>query len=270
MCIMASPVLSVSDTRIFVGTDAERTRQAVVYAMSVQLRTRTGKGNAMILPVPVGAAGAGAVNLIDLSGVPNFFKPFDEAFIERGRGIVMNFSKGLEPNDALEVVRVGSYDVSIVPTVDDVKRLNRDVFDVSVDTEHTLREGYPVGFAFLVAQLRESGEFHPLAYTHPFEGLLFVPTRHEHGTGGSGDLAKWDHKIYYQGEAEPTVRLQNHRNWARRRMVTGEEASLCVLFARHGLVGPAAPLAPFLHDVRPVNQLFARGPLPNIDLTIPA
>lgn len=206
MCIMASPVVSVSNTRIFAGSAPGTGRQATVYAMAVQLQTRTGKGNAMILPVPVGAEGSGSIQLIDLTALPDFFMPLDELFRPRTRSLSKGVSRGMDDVDDLEVHKVGSYDVSIVPTVDDVKRLNRAVFEVSADTENTLRAGYPVGFAFLVAQLRESGEFHPLAYTHPLvNGRLFIPTRHEHGKEPSGQLPKWDHTIYFQGSGDLDV-----------------------------------------------------------------
>lgn len=168
MCIMASPVVSVTNTRIFAGSDPRLGRQVTVYAMAVQLQSRTGKGNAMILPVPIGTEGPGSIELIDLTALPDFFMPLDELFKPRTRSLSKGVSRGMD--DDLEVHKVGSYDVSIVPSVDDVKRLNRQVFEVSADTEHTLRSSYPVGFAFLVAQLRESGEFHPLAYTHPIVG----------------------------------------------------------------------------------------------------
>lgn len=269
MCIMASPVQSVTDTRIFVGRDVGSARQLTVYSMSVQLQTRTGKGNAMILPVPVGPAGVSAIELVDMSRVPDFFDPFVEAFIERSRGF--SLSKGIT-NDAdslLEVVRVGNYDVSLVPTVDDIKRLNRDVFDVSPDTEHTLRTEYGYGMVFLVAQLRESGNFHPLAYIHPFAGTLFVPTRHEHGKGGSGDLPRWDHQIFYQGSADPDPLPRDHRNQAFRRTISGEHANLYVRGVQV-MLRSAPSLLPFVREGLPLSRVKAQGPLPNMDLAIPA
>jgi hypothetical protein len=267
MCIMASPVRSVSNTKIFVGRDSSS--QLTVYEMSVRLRDNTGKGNAMILPVPIGAPeGALLIRLYDLSKVPDFFEPFVEAFTERTRGFSM--SKGIT-NDALEVVRVGNYDVSIVPSVDDVKRLNTEVFDLSADTEHTLRESYPTGFAFLVAQLRASGDFHPLAYSHPLvDGQLFVPTRHEHGKVGPDEMPKWDHQIFYQGDVDPSTVIQNYRNWARRKTVAGYSANLCINEVRVPLAQFAPALLPFFHEGIPVSRLFAQGPLPNTDILIPA
>jgi len=266
MCIMASPVVSVTNTRIFAGSDPQTGRQATVYAMAVQLQSRTGKGNAMILPVPVGTEGAGSIQLIDLTALPDFFMPLDELFRPRTR----SFTKGVDTNSRgfeLEVHKVGSYDVSIVPTVDDVKRLNSQVFEVSADTEHTLRASYPTGFAFLVAQLRESGEFHPLAYTHPLMGgRLFIPTRHEHGKEPSSTLPKWDHTIYFQGAGDLDVVPTEHRNSASRQTID----STRYMEAFQADVARSVPaLGPYI-GARAITRMKAKGRLPNIDITVPA
>jgi hypothetical protein len=267
MCIMASPVQSVHNTKIFAGFDTAKSRQALVYEMSVQLAARSGKGNAMILPVPVGDKGHTAIELIDMSSVPKFFEPLEELFVVQSRGFSMNsLSKGL--SEPLEVRRVGNYDVSIVPTVDDVKRLNQDVFEVSQDTEFILRENYPVGFAFVVAQLQKSGDFHPLAYTHPLIGdRLFIPTRHGHG--GPEDLPKWDHHIFHQSNKELDVRPRDNRNTTYSK--TDERADLSSTVdavVKSGTQG-AYWLAAYIQRVGPLTRIQAHGRLPNIDLTVP-
>ena len=263
MCIMAEPVVSVTNTRIFAGSNLNG-RQALVYAMSVQLSNRVGRGNAMILPVPVGVEGAGSIELIDLSLLPDFFMPLDELFRPRSRSMSKGMSLGMD--DDLEVHKVGKYDVSIVPTVDDVKRLNSSVFEVSADTEHTLREHYPVGFAFVVSQLRESGDFHPLAYTHPLVGeRLFIPTRHEHGKGASDRSPKWDHTIYYQG-GELDVVPAEQRNMASRQTIDATR----YMSDFSADVGDKVPaLAPYIVS-RGITRVKAQGRLPNIDLTVRA
>lgn len=265
MCIMASPVVSVTNTRIFAGSDPRTGRQATVYAMAVQLQTRTGKGNAMILPVPMGTAGPGSIELIDLTALPDFFMPLDELFKPRTRSLSKGVSRGMD--DDLEVHKVGSYDVSIVPTVDDVKRLNRQVFEVSADTENTLRSSYPVGFAFLVAQLRESGEFHPLAYTHPIVGgRLFIPTRHEHGKEPASTLPKWDHTIYFQGSGDLDVVPAEHRNMASRQTL---DVARYMEAYRSDVTASVPALGSYI-GVRPITRVKAQGRLPNIDLTVAA
>lgn len=251
MCIMASPVESVSGTKIFVGHDGKR--QATVYSMAVEL---AGEGNAMILPVPVSSGQD--IDLVDLSGTPEFFTPLVDMFTVRSRAISFG-------DDFLEVHRVGNYDVSIVATVSDVKRLNPNVFEVSSDTERTLREHYP-GFAFLVAQLCNSGEFHPLAYIHPLmEGRLFVPTRHEHGDGSG--LPKWDHQIFYQGNHDPDVLPKGPQGMSFHQTMDVEDPHT-IRRLRYSLKPPALTLAAFLKAEEPMNRILCDGLLPNMDLTI--
>lgn len=268
MCIMAAPVRSVSDTRIFVGTEPRKLLQLTVYQMAVQLASHVGKGNAMILPVPVGTFGAGTIQLVDLSAIPDFFESYVEAFVERSRSFgTKGLSRGLD--DDLEVLRVGNYDVSVVPTVDDVKRLNRNVFEVSPDTEAVLRTEYSVGFAFLVAQLRESGKFHPLAYLSPVVGdKMFVPTRHAHGP--ERGLPKWDHLIFYRGEQGPDYMPRDGRNFAFRKTLSATEAERSLAPVVVDVVSHVPALLPFLGTGLGLNQVKAQGPLPNVDLTVPA
>lgn len=258
MCIMATPVESVTDTKIFVGYDPASKRQAIVYEMVVALQDRVGKGTAMVLPVPVGEAGPESIQLVDLSKFPEFFAAFEDMFKVTLRSL--SFSKGL---GALEVVRVGNYDVSIVPTVEDVGRLNPDVFELSEEARATLVTNYPFGFAFVVAQLRESGKFHPLAYTHPkVLDNLFVPTRHEHGTGDDA-LPEWDHAIFYQ---EGHILLNSLGASSRGGMHVREAEDVSMLRYLQQDLGRRAPaLASYLPG-KLIYQLRAKGRLPNCDL----
>lgn len=270
MCIMAGPVKSVTDTRIFVGADGNKTRQCVIYAMAVELQ---GKVNAMILPVPLGTGAPKGIELVDLSNYPTIFDDLNEPFVERSRGLDSfgGASKGL----TLEVHKVGSYSVSIVPDVESVKRLGAE-FVLSPDTEHTLRECYPVGFAFVVARLRESGPFHPLAYTHPLIAQrLFVPTRHEHG-GRHGELPEWDHLIFHQSPHDLDDLPRGDRQIPRTRRDSLPPTVPSRLVST-GRIDPAtmrrrdtySPLVAYFHG-RTLARIEARGHLSNIDLTLEA
>ncbi len=200
---MAMPVKSVSNTRIFVGCDQVRTRQLTVYEMAVVLQT---PGNAMILPVP--ASDPSEVELLDLTLVPKFFAKFIRAFEPLTLGLdVMRGSRSMEP---LKVHDVGNYRVSIAGSVADLSRVDPAVFQLSAETAETLTS-YGEGFVFVVATFRESGKFHPLAYTHPMpaDGTLFVPTRHEHGDKhlpsqkrDTADAAFFDHDICRQESSQ--------------------------------------------------------------------
>lgn len=266
MCIMARPVRSVSNTRIFVGCDSRRERQLLVYEMAVELQ---GGSNAMILPVP--AAVPEDVALLDLSEAPQFFDDLDKPFERMTLG-TKGGSRGF--GDTLKIHEVGNYRVSIAPSVEDLDRVDPAVFTLSAETRQTLTPNYGTGFVFVVAALRESGKFHPLAYTHPVmeDGRLFIPTRHEHGNStrhGYAALPRWDHYVYRQvptvfaempGSKDHTeIRGKGSRDDPYPRVAT------CI----EGLVAKVPTLAPFLDADKDGARLFRtafKGPLKNMDL----
>lgn len=191
MCIFAQPVPSVSNTRIFVGSTGNR--QVTCYAMSAELR---GRGNAMILPVP-----GGDIRLIDMSAVPDFFDDLDSHWRQVSRGM-RDLSFSAPTKSVLPIHNVGSYSVSIAPAVEDIDRADPTVFGLSADTRQTLERNYSdPRYSFVIAVLKKSGDFHPLAYSHNLapEGL-FIPTRHE------GHDAVWDHSLYLVGHHQSPVK----------------------------------------------------------------
>lgn len=253
MCIFASPVVAVKNTAIFAGRFKDR--QCVVYEMAATLR-KTGKGNAMILPVPARAAD---IELIDLSAVPEFFAPFRDLFVVRARSMG---TKGAV-RASLKVLRVGNYDVSVVPKAKDVTKLNPDVFEVSPEAARALA-AYPPSFSFVVAQLRTSGAFHPLAYTHPADGALFVPTKHEHGGSSAG--AQWDHHIFYQEGTPPILKEGHNSAFIERVDAQGAARSMVDVATHIRAHGASRPLAPYVNHLQGVSRLRAEGPLHNTDI----
>jgi hypothetical protein len=255
---MARPVRSVSNTRIFVGRDD--TRQLTIYEMAVQLAT---PGNAMILPAP--AATADQVGLIDMSEAADFFDDIDKVFEPLTLGTK---SRSIDTNSFLEVHEVGSYLVSIASSLDDLDRVNPAVFTLSPEALATLAD-YTDGFAFVVAQLRESGNFHPLAYTHPTppQGHLFIPTRHEHGGKDDRSRAPWDHHIYHQTQGV-YVELPGSKDKSEARGNASNYGMVAKLAKHYGSEVP--DLTPFLdvdQNSRIVRSRF-HGSLRNIDLQL--
>lgn len=191
MCIFTGEV-HVANTRIYAATDSTGANQVIVYQMEAAMS----RPQAMILPVP---AKADDVELLDLSEAKDFFDKLDKLFpVVRSRGFGMA-ADTLSLN-ALEVHEIGDYQVSVAPNLAAVRLINRKVFTVPNNLKKTLARAYGEGFCFVVAQLREDGEIHPLGYRHPVPSpaKMFIPTRHEHGDR-RGTLPRWDHEIYYPG-----------------------------------------------------------------------
>lgn len=257
MCILALPVRSVSNTRIFVGENEGR--QLTVYEMAVQLQM---PGNAMILPVPT--TDPDSIELVNMEKVPRFFDALSRMFEPMALGMF----KGTRSRGGgfLKVQNVGNYQVSVAGNIEDLNRIDPSVFRLTEATLETLVMNYRDGHSFVVAQLRESGKYHPLAYTHPVapDGKVFIPTRHEHGERHAKPY--WDHHIYFQRDGS-YEQLPGRKE---RTEVRSDKAQYGRINTLLGRIADMVPeLAPYLdtkkNDSRMFQSRFA-GQLDNIDL----
>src|SRR4051794_26727240 len=115
MCCFSQPVISVNETNIFARPQADG-RQLLVYSMTLHAK----KDLAMILPLPVKTpAGEKDVTFIDLKGYPEFFADMECGFPKppppASRG-VLDLSAAPSAAAKLEVVHVGNFEASFVPT----------------------------------------------------------------------------------------------------------------------------------------------------------
>lgn len=205
MCIFALPVSSVSNTKILVAAVPGGRQQLTVYENKVHCIGR----NAMILPVPIGSEGSfggSEVQLIDMSKYPgDIFKDCEDMFPKHigggGFGSAGGFSFG-GTKGTLAVVRSGGYLCSIVPSVEDMKRINSTVFTLPSAIEELLRTNYGTGFSFIVCLFdRPLDKIHPIAYLHSMlpNGTMFIPTRHEHGMQSTHGVPLVGGNIFPQG-----------------------------------------------------------------------
>ena len=208
MCCFSGPVRSVSATNIFARM-GDGGRQVVVYSMTIDMA----KPLAMVLPIPV-AKGSGekAVRLIDLENYPDFFSDLEAGFpIPRSRHLLDSLS--LAPATAaaeLEVVQVGNFEASFVPTVNDFSRLDErfrmppDLFSKMPDYRH---------FGFAVFKLKPGTQrVHPMAFEFPTSlgDQVFFPTVHVHD-GKVHASAEFDHVLYFQPSGATLLKLST---WA--------------------------------------------------------
>jgi len=100
--------------------------------------------------------------------------------------------------NSLEVIQVGSYNVSVAKNLSEIKLINTDVFKLADNTYDLLKTHYQTGFGFIICAFDPSRNIkpHPIGYVHSVnENSLFVPTRHKHGEKEE-NIAHWDHLIY--------------------------------------------------------------------------
>jgi hypothetical protein len=198
MCIITATVEKVSGTNIFVCA-LDDGRQIIIYSNSVETPVIN---NTMVLPVP----NPDSVKFVNLKHYEHFFKDCADSFsTPRNDHYGMRSALcSISPKEStLPVFDVGSYNVSIVPTINEFNRLNPDYFTIDPTIPHVIERNYDSSFGYLVCKLRRGQHsYHPLAYTHQVhkDRLLFVPTLHIHPDGTySRDVepyGDWDHSIY--------------------------------------------------------------------------
>lgn len=245
MCCFSRSVTFVRNTRIF----ARMTGDAV-QGLAYQMAVGAPEDLAMILPLPVKpGTGEQGVTFLDLSEYPRFFDDLAAGFPSPAGGEPFAGSNGLSRGaKPLVVQKVGSFEASFVPTVQDFARL---------DARFRLPEGVwdklgqYSGHGFAVFKLRKGeSKVHPMAFTFPTRhpDRLFFPTVHIHD-GQVHPRARFDHTLYCQV-----------RRGGRFALLKWEESErTAVTFAKAGL--SKGLLDPALH----VRRLEMNGELPNED-----
>jgi hypothetical protein len=194
MCCFSRPVQSVSATNIFARSGPEG-RQFLVYSMSLRAK----EALAMVLPLPVKpGSGEKALTFLNLKQYPDFFGDLRKGFPEVLDGNRPTRGLGTpSPAAKLEVVAVGSFEASFVPTVADFSRLE-ERFRLPSGTWERLPAYHDYGFAVFKLKPGES-TIHPMAFSFPRANPaeLFFPTVHIHD-GQVHENAEFDHVLYCQ------------------------------------------------------------------------
>lgn len=198
MCCFTGPVLGVDNTRIFARwlAGSRPPRQLLAYQMNFQTR----RDLAMVLPLPVvPGSGENAVEFLNLEKVPDFFEKLKTLFpAPKTRGkipvaVSANYGAG-----TLEVVKVGSFEASFVPSQADFRRLDRR-FRMKDGVWEKLPQYADWGFAVFKLR-RDSTTVHPMAFSFPNsmpKNGLFLPTVHIHD-GEVHTEEEFDHSLYCQ------------------------------------------------------------------------
>jgi len=210
MCCFTRPVIAVNTTRIFARA-AEDSRQFLVYSMHVE----AGENLAMVLPLPVklgaGEQGVKFTNLKDYSG---FFTDLEKGFPVGPRPGATHGPVPLSAPSAemLQVVQVGDFEASYVPTEKDFARLDAR-FQLPAGAWQKLPSYKTYGFA--VFKLKPGLQsVQPMAFSFPRRdaATLFFPTVHIHDGKVHTD-ADFDHILYCQPRDGEPLKFDSSRNW---------------------------------------------------------
>jgi hypothetical protein len=212
MCCFSQPVISVNATNIFARPD-DGGRQFLAYSMTFRAK----KELAMVLPLPVRlGTDEKDVSFIDLSGYPDFFVDSLNGFpepVKQRWSLGDTKSADIPTVSALDVVHVGNFEASFVPTMKDFSRLD-ERFRISDKAWKQLPAYKDFGFA--VFKLKAGSlKVHPMAFSFPRRDLktLFFPTVHIHD-GKVHSKAKFDHNLYCQQSEHEQVTVRDWRESA--------------------------------------------------------
>lgn len=198
MCCFSRPIISVSATNIFAHA-GEDDRQFLIYTMDINSKDDV----AMILPLPVKkGAGEKTVEFIDLKGYPDIFADLRAGF----RPDIHTRSLAAGKSAKLEVILVGDFEASFVPTIKDFGRLD-ERFRLPPGTWDKLPDYKTYGFA--IFKLKPGAvRIHPMAFSFPRHDVktLFFPTVHIHD-GKVHAEAEFDHALYCQPRENEALEL---------------------------------------------------------------
>jgi hypothetical protein len=187
MCIIIGNVESVKGTKIFAMPSSDDSqRQLLVYKNEVASVAQ----NLMILPVPF-------PETLKFEKVSKtLFRDLEDSICWTSREWKTSISL---TRSTLPVLSVGSYRVSVVPSIQEFSNLDNRVFSLPAPLVKLMTDEYgDKPFGFVCCRLKAGVQnYEPLAYSHRRwkSDMLFIPTLHYH-PGEEGVSADWDHEVY--------------------------------------------------------------------------
>lgn len=136
----------------------------------------------MVLPVPFPSS----VVFHNLKDYTDFFNDCELCFENPMNQYItdgFNITNSYASEKTLEVYDIGSYKVSLAKSLEELKRVNTNVFVLSKGLDEILKKHYSNSiFGFIICKLAEGNEkYHPFAYSHEIsQEKVFIPTRHYH------------------------------------------------------------------------------------------
>ena len=210
MCLISTEIETVSNTKILVAPNYNNTRQLTVYSNFI---SNISESNAMVLPVPLPQT----LQFINLSGYKNLFEDCAKCFYNPQKSFIDSYSvstNSLNTKDdkPLQVFNIGSYQVSVAMNLDQISRVDSQVFELSSGLSQTLKTFYYQEYwGFIICKLNSGPEsYHPLAYSHQIiDNKIYIPTRHYHQEVKWADVNNWALGTHIDPKQNPL----NARDW---------------------------------------------------------
>lgn len=160
MSIISGPILTVNSTKILCVPSLTGKRQLTIYSNAVV----TPDSNVMCLPVP-------NPHTVKFERVQkDIFAQCDNSFNVPHKGTPFSIQSH------------GSYEVMLVPSIDDIPRIPPRFTTLSTEVIEFLIVSYPNNFGIILCKLKKgSVHYEPIAYSHEIQNKqLFFPTKHFH------------------------------------------------------------------------------------------
>jgi hypothetical protein len=206
--MISNEIETVSNTKILVAPNHDKTRQLTVYSNYV---SNVSESNAMVLPVPL----AQTLQFIDLTNYSDLFEDCAKCFYNPHQAKSLNFStNSLNTKDdkPLQVFNVGSYKVSVALNLEQIGKVDSRVFKLSPGLDQVLKTFYYQPYwGFVICKLNSGPEsYHPLAYSHQIiDSKIYIPTRHYHQEVEWTDVNQWALGTHLDPKQNPL----NTRSW---------------------------------------------------------
>lgn len=203
MCLISTEIQIVSKTKILVAPNFNNTRQLTVYSNFVN---NISESNAMVLPIPL----PNSVQFVNLKEYPNLFedcaKCFYNPYRSKSYGMLSTNSFNTRDDKPLEVFNVGSYQVSLAKSLEEISRVDTRVFKLSSGLKQTLEMFYYQPYwGFIICKLAKGAEsYHPFGYSHDIiDKKIYIPTRHYHQEPKWSDVNGWALGLPIDPKANP-------------------------------------------------------------------
>jgi hypothetical protein len=230
LCAFNGPVSQVSKTQIITGRIKVDSAycQFVSYGNKIVLDRNVGR-TARVIPVPCKAGDLyimdskelwSEVLLADMQKAFDDLKPKPKSL---GFGAHSSYSFGSSSNSQpLQVYNIGSYVCSVAESIHEFDRIDPAYFKLSPGLKDHFMKCYGQDpYCYLIMQLTESGDYHPITYLHPIptgdqlKGLvqdhLMIPTRHYHPKQISTSHGKYSVDPYIH-QTSPNPYMNNYND----------------------------------------------------------
>jgi hypothetical protein len=207
--MISNEIYKVSNTKILVAPNISKTRQLVIYSNQIN---NISKSNVMIIPVPLPQT----VQFINLSGYKNIFEDCSHCFYSQFKSYGLNLSTNSintrDDSKQLEVFNVGNYQVSLAMNLEQLTKINEQVFNISNGLQEILQMFYYQPYwGFIIVKL-DVGliSYHPFAYSHNIiDNKIYIPTRHFYKQVEWENLNQWALGLPINPQSSPL----NMNNW---------------------------------------------------------